>query len=255
MSDTEKGKDVSCFTVDGIVAEMVIEVEENQKLGSDDLPQSPLKENECFKNSGSADKSTDAVIEKEEIHTVEFDSKTEDKDSSVEIIETHDTNEKHIEDEKLEEANSSVAISEEIKQGEVNENAEKEGFDEINKEAEDKSDEIIDIRKENKISDEIINLGIVDKQSDIISKQNIEDKKSDKIIDQSIEDKSSEKNQHSAQSNQNIKRKSGRPAGSVMPKKNKIEEEADMPRYPGKFSIFYFKTKSIKMILFFFRNY
>ena len=207
MSDAEKDKDVTCFTVDGVVAEMVIEVEENQKLGSDDLPNSPSKDSQGDKKNDSTNESSDAVVEKEEENKiVALDPQKETKDNSLEVTEIESKNEEHFEDEKSKGKNNSVT-TEENKCNEIDENIEEKKSEEINEKAKDKEIE---------------------------------------VNNQNIEDRSNEVNQGNTMNNQNSKRKRKLDESVMYGNENDIKE-TDMPRYPGIiFMLFYSKIKYIQ---------
>lgn len=76
MSEGEKEKDVSCFEVDGVVAEMVIEVEDNQKTGLEDF-------RDIMSDKKGEDHNIDLSNEVEESEVVT--SKKEDKENLIEI--------------------------------------------------------------------------------------------------------------------------------------------------------------------------
>lgn len=270
MSDTEKDKDVSCFTADGVVAEMVIEVEENQKIGSDDLCNSPSKDNHCDKENDLVNKSKDSyddiVEEEEENQNIESDSEKENKEKSIESIETTDNNEEcmQIEDKTSEENNKDIVeddqcegkedpivendpvVEDEIiqnaedKKSEVNDSSIEDNISEVEQTVDSKPSEInqtVDNKfseKENHKSDDIKQT--VNKSGEIKQKNNKSSETKQKI------DNCSEIKQKNINSNQNLKKK--RKRESTMDE-NDIKE-TDMPRYPGIVSkLFCLKVKNI----------
>lgn len=273
MSDTEKDKDVTCFTADGVVAEMVIEVEENQKIGSDDFSNSPSKDNQCDKENDLVNESKDtygAIVESEvENQLVELDANKENNENSFESIETNDNNEDYLEIEEDKTSEGKNYIEEDNKsEGEddciIEEKKPEEGNDPI---VEDKICNEIIHNTEDKKSVETDNQCIEDNFSEI--KQTVDNKsseikqtfdnnsselekidnKSNKLetidnkateIKQTVDNKSSEIKQKVNNKPSEIKQKDIK-NNQNLKKKRKREsimnendiKETDMPRYPG----------------------